>query len=145
VDSSLFRHCGQWWMMACEGAGNETLRLFSAPELRGPWVEHPQSPVVRGDACMGRPGGRIVRWNDRLIRYAQDCSGEYGRAVRAYEIEELSPTAYREVQLRMVLQASGHGWNANGMHHVDPQPLPDGQWMACVDGCRRPVKFRLKW
>jgi len=28
------------------------------------------------------------------------------------------------------------GWNAGGMHHVDPLPLADGRWLAAVDGWR---------
>jgi len=36
-----------------------------------------------------------------------------------------------------VLKANGSGWNASGMHHIDPQALGDGRWLACVDGwCR---------
>jgi hypothetical protein len=33
-----------------------------------------------------------------------------------------------------MLSASGRGWNAGGMHHVDVHRLEDGYWLACVDG-----------
>ena len=31
-------------------------------------------------------------------------------------------------------EATGNGWNAAGMHHVDAHQQPDGKWLACVDG-----------
>ena len=63
----------------------------------------------------------------------------YGHSLRAYEIEELSATTYREKRLgwRSVLGASGFGWNRHGMHHMDAYRRDDGSWIACVDGFRR--------
>jgi hypothetical protein len=77
-----------------------------------------------------------LRVNGRIIRYAQDCFPIYGTQVKAFEITELSATNYyeREADNSPVLNASGTGWNESGMHHIDPHPLPDGGWIACVDG-----------
>jgi hypothetical protein len=60
----------------------------------------------------------------------------YGALVRAFEVTRLSTTHYdeRPVTAAPILQGSGAGWNAAGMHHVDPQRLTDGTWIACVDG-----------
>jgi hypothetical protein len=33
-----------------------------------------------------------------------------------------------------VLHPSGGGWNAKGMHHIDPHRLDDTHWLASVDG-----------
>jgi hypothetical protein len=56
--------------------------------------------------------------------------------VRAFEIGLLTRTEYREEAIRSnpTLGPSGNGWNAGGMHHLDPHPLEDGSWLACVDG-----------
>ena len=60
----------------------------------------------------------------------------YGSQVRAFEVSELTTTSYveREHAQSPVLTASGNGWNRLGMHHVDPHLLPDGSWIAAVDG-----------
>jgi hypothetical protein len=134
TDPSLFFHGGRWWLFTAET--NDVLRLYYAEDLIGPWVEHPASPVVQGDANIARPGGRVLVTNGRIVRFAQDCEPTYGNQVRAFEIVELSTTSYRERELdeNPILAASGEGWNALGMHNVDPQPLGEGRWLAAVDG-----------
>ena len=139
VDPSVFRFNDRWWLLTDLArppyyAG--ILRLFSAENLMGPWVEHPKSPVIDGNPNIARPAGRVVVANDRVIRYAQDCCPVYGSQVRAFEITELTTKSYheREVYQSPVLTAGGAGWNESGMHHIDPQPLGDGRWLACVDG-----------
>src|SRR5579862_3662446 len=81
-DPSILRHNGRWWMFAGNGAMSskptESLHLFSADELLGDWREHPKSPVVVGNPRASRPGGRILSWNGRLVRFAQDGEPLYG-------------------------------------------------------------------
>jgi hypothetical protein len=137
VDSSLFEAGGRWWMLTGVGAGrNDTLRLFHARDLRGPFAEHPRSPIVKGDPDRARPAGRVVSVDGRLLRFAQGCGAAYGTSVRAFEITRLGPTAYEEVATGPdpLLRGSGHGWNRSGMHHLDAHRLDDGRWLACVDG-----------
>jgi hypothetical protein len=138
LDSSIFRHANQWWLFTETNPEHrfDTLRLYYADELLGPWIEHPGSPIVNGNAHIARPGGRVANINGRIIRYAQDCLPEYGIQVRAFEILELSPKRYQECEVEsgLVLSPSGQGWNAAGMHHIDPHLMPDETWIACVDG-----------
>jgi hypothetical protein len=139
ADPSIVRYGNRWWMFACpEPFRHDVLRLFHADRLEGPWREHPRSPIVAGDASRARPAGRVVVWDDRLIRFAQDCSPAYGMAVRAFEITELSEGVYREVEWSSspILAGSGAGWNRDGMHHIDPHRSPEGDWIAVVDGWR---------
>ena len=142
ADASPFEHGGRWWMFVDSSAdkGHHTLRLFSAERLTGPWTEHPRSPVVEGDNRSARPAGRPKIAAGRLVRFAQVCTPDYGTAVRAFEITELTPTTYAERELggQPILGPSGAGWNAAGMHHLDAHPLPDGTWIAAVDGWRLP-------
>ena len=147
VDSSIFYHHDQWWILAANSESNDTLRLFQAKNLMGPWAEHPQSPIISNDARISRPGGRVLSYNGRLFRHTQDCATAYGTQLRAFEITELTPTSYqeREVTPSPFLQASGQGWNADGMHHIDPHQIGEGQWIACVDGNHRRRTFRLRW
>lgn len=137
ADPTIFRFNDLWWLFACSTPyQHDTLQLYFATELTGPWTEHPQSPIVRADKRRARPAGRVVTFNNRLFRFAQDCVPNYGSSVRAFEIRELTTKRYAEVEHDRgpLLRATGHGWNASGMHHVDAHELPDGQWLACVDG-----------
>jgi hypothetical protein len=137
ADPTVFRYRGRWWMFVCPTPRtHETLVLYHADELTGPWREHPRNPIVAADNRRARPAGRVVVSGGRLYRFAQDCAGHYGTAVRAFEITELTTTTYRERERgeSPILRASGHGWNRDGMHHIDPHRLPGGGWIACVDG-----------
>ena len=139
ADPSIFRFDDLWWLFVCSTPyQHDTLRLYFAENLTGPWREHPQSPIVRGDMRRARPAGRVVNQGNHLIRFAQDCLPRYGSRVRAFHILELTTTKYEEVEnsASPVLQASGSGWNALGMHHVDAHPQSDGAWFACVDGTK---------
>ena len=136
ADPTVFRHDGRWWLLGCpRPMRHDALSLFWADDVRGPWHEHPTSPIVSGDRSRARPAGRVQVIGGRLHRFAQDCNPAYGSGVRAFAITSLTKTAYAEEEVAPVplLFASGHGWNRDGMHHIDMQPVDDG-WLACVDG-----------
>ncbi|HEY0729216.1 MAG TPA: hypothetical protein VGD38_14150, partial [Pyrinomonadaceae bacterium] len=140
ADPSIIRFNDMWWMFTCSTPyQHDTLRLYFADDLTGPWREHPKSPLIRNDKCRARPAGRILQLEDRLIRFAQDSVPLYGSRVRAFDVIELTTTHYVEVEnlASPILQPSGEGWNALGMHHVDAHQLRDGTWLACVDGYSR--------
>jgi hypothetical protein len=143
ADASVFRHHGRWWMFADASAARDhaTLRLYHAEALRGPWREHPRSPVIAHDPHNARPAGRVLAVNGQAVRFAQSAVPEYGTDVRAFRIDELTTTAYHEQEVphNPVLGPSGSGWNASGMHHVDAHRLADGSWLACVDGWQVPA------
>jgi hypothetical protein len=138
ADTSVFHHGDKWWLWTDTSSGfkDDTLRLYYAEDLMGPWREHPQSPLIEGNAYVARPAGRVIANRGRILRYAQTCRPYYGTAVRAFEIAELTPTTYKEEEAGSspILGPSGTGWNACGMHHIDPYPLGDGRWIASVDG-----------
>lgn len=137
ADPSIFHFDDKWWMFGCSTPyRHDTLRLYFAEDLRGPWAEHPDSPIVESNQRTARPGGRVLVLNDKIIRFAQDCIPVYGTRVRAFEISELTTSSYVEKENvnSPVLTPSGSGWNALGMHHIDPHLMPGGQWIACVDG-----------
>ncbi len=123
ADTSVLRHADRWWLFTATSPGDrhDTLRLYSAEELGGPWLEHPRSPIVSGNPHTARPAGRVIAAGDKLFRFTQDCYPVYGLEVRAFEITELTTTAYREQEASdsPLLKAAGVGWNASGMHHVD--------------------------
>ncbi len=134
ADSTLLWHDERWWLFAERGL--DELRLFHSRAVTGPWVEHPASPLWPGNRRYSRPGGRILRAEGRLLRFAQDGWPTYGSRLHAFAIEELTPTRYAE-QLcpeSPILAATGAGWNALAMHHLDAIQIAPAQWLAAVDG-----------
>ena len=144
ADPSIFYFQDRWWLFTCTTPErHDTLRLYFARHLLGPWVEHPRSPIVEGDSRLARPAGRVLLFDGRVVRFTQDCYPIYGSRVRAFEISPLTTTDYgeHEVMESPILNASGNGWNRLGMHTVDLHLLRKRRWIACVDGVtREPAK-----
>ena len=140
ADPTIFRYRNRFWMFACDTPfEHRSLRLYSAPRLEGPWEEHPDSPVVQNDASTARPAGRVIAFEGRLLRFAQDCSKEYGKQVRVFEITHLSRESYRErLALPFPVLAPGSlgNWRTCRMHHIDAHLVSAGHWIASVDGWR---------
>lgn len=148
ADPSILYYDGLWWLFAeANPKGEDILRLYYAQDLMGPWVEHPKSPVIDGDPNIARPGGRVIVFDGRIIRYTQDDYPTYGNQVRAFEITELSTTRYKEKYApgNPILKGSGKGWNSIKMHNIDPHRVEKDKWIACVDGYRKRLFFGLKY
>jgi hypothetical protein len=135
VDSSIFHFQNMWWLFTTS-TKNNTLYLYYSDKLTGVWKEHPKSPVIIDNSHIARPCGRVVQLNGHVIRYTQDDATTYGKKVMAFEITELTTTKYAEkpVEENPILQANRTGWNAKGMHHIDPHQIEKNDWIACVDG-----------
>ncbi|WP_206758423.1 hypothetical protein [Nostoc sp. FACHB-133] len=145
VDSSVFNFNERWWMFTSSSQSN-ILRLYYTDDLMGRWIEHPQSPIIKDNLNIARPGGRVVVYDNKIFRYTQDDEHLYGNQVRAFEITDLTTTTYKEkaVQNNPIINASGYGWNKTGMHNIDPHKLESGKWIACVDGYQIIVVFGIK-
>mgnify|MGYP001603756187 CR=1 FL=1 len=144
-DSTIFRHNDMWWMFTSDRY--DFLRLYYADNLMGAWTEHPESPVVRKQSGMARPGGRVVHLNGKIIRYAQEGKPERGFQIKAFEITELSTISYKERHIEGVsmLKADYNSrWISKGGHNIDPHQIDDGRWIACVDGLGEFIVFRFK-
>src|SRR5215467_3572628 len=139
ADPSIFRFDDRWWLFTCPFPyQHDTLSLFSAPDLRSGWTEHPLSPLITGNRSIARPGGRVLVHDGKPLRFTQDCFPIYGRQVRAFAITELTASTYKEHEVpeSPVLVPAGSGWNSSGMHQVDAHRLDNGTFLACVDGLK---------
>jgi hypothetical protein len=133
ISPTLVRYKGMWWMFICV-EGNDTLRLFYASDFKGPWTEHPLSPVIKKDLHTARPAGRPFLFEGRLYRLGQDCLPVYGYQVHAFQITDISTKTYAEKMIDApVVKASSKGWNAQAMHHVDAHQIGRNRWIAAVD------------
>jgi hypothetical protein len=146
VDPTVCRYNGRWWLFVCSPSHDE-LRLYGAATLTGPWREHPASPIISDNPHDAQPAGRFVAWNGGLVRYAHDDMPTYGKMVRAFHIVTLTDTDYEERRALPdpLLRPAANGWNRHGMHHVDPHRMPDGSYIACVDGYRRVLSLSIEY
>ncbi len=104
VDTTPLFHEGFWYFFVTtsepERVATESF-LYFAERLDGPWIYHPSNPVS-SDARRSRSAGRLFWWNGRLIRPVQDCSLDYGIAVRLMAVDEFSPDAYSEREIAVI-------------------------------------------
>lgn len=145
-DSSIVYFQHKWWLFTTTG-NNSSLQLYYTDTLTGKWIEHPKSPIIKKNYHIARPGGRMTIFDNKLFRYTQDCQPFfYGNQVRAFEITEISTINYseRSVNQNPIIRGSGSGWNADGMHNIDPHIVSQNQWIACVDGYHASLIFGFK-
>lgn len=134
IDPSIFRYKNKWWMFVGTG-NNNVLNLYFSENLSNGWRPHPKNPIVKLNEHFSRPGGRVVQNNGKLLRFAQDDSPYYGIQTFAFEITELSDSSYAEklFSRKPIITKTDNGWNATGMHHIDPHKVGN-RWIAVVDG-----------
>jgi hypothetical protein len=138
VDSCIFFFNHKWWLIS-SSTTNDNMLLYFANKITGPWIKHPKSPIIQGNPHIARAGGRVLVFEDKVIRYSQDDEPTYGKQVWAFEITRLTTTEYieRKVKEKPIITASAVGWNATGMHNIDPIQINSHKWVACVDGKRK--------
>ncbi len=110
-DPTLINHGGKWWLFAGKQvAAADMLFLWSSNSPEGPYVEHPESPVVMDPSC-ARPAGLIIDIKGQLFRLGQDNRGSYGNGITVCKVTQLSLESYQE---ECVAQLRVH--NAFGPH-----------------------------
>lgn len=111
-DATLFQHEGRFWMFGTEryagGSASDTMAIYSAERLHGPWIPHPLNPVVI-DRAGARPGGRIVHVNGRAFLPVQNGTESYGGGLGLREILRLDATDVRFGPVLPICQAEGKG------------------------------------
>lgn len=136
-DATLFEHNGRWWMFATVrdngGAYSDTLHIWSAPRLLGPWRPHTGNPVMV-DIASARPAGRVVSRNDRLIRPFQDCRDGYGAALGLAEITRLDDEGFAQ-RVDIILRA-GPLWPGRRLHTLNRAGR-----LECIDGSSTARRF----
>jgi hypothetical protein len=137
-DPTLFEHQGRWWMFATVrdgGCYSDALYLWSAPDLLGPWAPHRHNPILV-DLATARPGGRVVRRGNKLIRPFQDCRKGYGGALGLAEIIRLDDDGF-EQRVETII-GPGPLWPGRRLHTLNRAgPL------ECIDGSAVSRKFQL--
>ncbi len=130
ADATVVRHGDRHWMFAVtrEGSGgySDTLRIWQAPGLFGPWEEHGLRPV-RIDAGSARPAGGLVVSQGALWRPFQDCAAGYGRALGLARVDRLDLEHFDETVVARL--HPGPNWPGRRIHTL-------ARWgsLECIDG-----------
>jgi len=138
-DATPFRHDGRWWMTATVrhgGSFSDTLHLWYAERLRGPWTPHSANPVLV-DIAAARPAGRVVARDGQLLRPVQDGRSGYGAAIALAEITRLDNTAFEQRHVASI--APGGTWGGSRLHTLNRAGR-----LECIDGSARSPRIRRR-
>lgn len=136
-DATPFVHDGRWWLSATVrdgGSFSDSLHLWHAPDLRGPWTPHQANPVLI-DSASARPAGSVVIRDGRLLRPTQDCRDGYGAALTLTEVTRLDEESF-EQRVVAHLEASDQYWPGRRLHTLNRAGA-----LEVVDGSRMSPRF----
>ncbi len=101
-DATLLRADGCWWMLAAtrlrRATGWDSLSVFHAPDLRGPWRACAHNPVVL-DARAARPAGAFISSLGARLRPVQDCEAFYGAAIGLWRVDRIDREGFEQTQV----------------------------------------------
>jgi hypothetical protein len=119
-DATIVRHGGTLYLFGAtrDGGGgySDTLSIFHARHLFGPWLPHAANPIMV-DRAAARPAGHFVTIGGRLWRPVQDCTDGYGAALGLAEIGDLSPDTFSQT-VRHTLRP-GNRWPGRKLHTLN--------------------------
>ncbi len=120
ADATIVEHDGLLYMFAVvrDGVGgySDTLAIWLAPDLLGPWTPHPRNPVLIDDRT-ARPAGNFVRQNGALYRPVQDCRHGYGMAVGFMKVTRLDREGFGQQAEGMI--SGGGPWPGKRLHTLN--------------------------
>ena len=120
ADATVIRHGGRFWMFAVarDGVGgySDTLAVWHAPALLGPWTAHKENPVLIDDRA-ARPAGNMVVRDGTLWRPVQDCRGGYGAALGLARIDRLNTRGFEQA-VETVLRPNAQ-WPGRKLHTLN--------------------------
>lgn len=119
-DATLLQRDGRYWLFGTErrgsGSASDTLVVFSAPSLRGPWSPHGLNPIAI-DRSAARPGGAFIERDGRTFLPLQDGQDSYGGGLGLTELLRLDDDAV--VLGPPVPIRAGAAWARKGIHTLN--------------------------
>ncbi|KAK9070270.1 hypothetical protein SSX86_010670 [Deinandra increscens subsp. villosa] len=147
IDTVMVEYGSKYWLFGSDHSRisskkNGELEIWYSNTPFGPWKQHKKNPVHnKGKESGARNGGRPFFYEGNMYRLGQDDGETYGKRVRVFKIEALTPYSYKEVEVDLGIEKPTKGknaWNGARSHHLDVQRLRSGQWIAVSDGDRTP-------
>ncbi|MBR0710615.1 glucosamine inositolphosphorylceramide transferase family protein [Bradyrhizobium liaoningense] len=124
ADATITQRNGLYYLFGAwrDGSGgySDSLAIYYAEHLLGPWLPHASNPVMI-DRASARPAGNFVTIDGKLWRPVQDCAEGYGAGLALAEIIELSPTTFKQIV----------------RHSLKPGPLWPGRKLHTLNRCGR--------
>jgi hypothetical protein len=121
ADATIIEHDDMLYMFAVvrDGVGgySDTLAIWSAADLFGPWQPHPGNPVLIDDRT-ARPAGNFVRQNGALYRPVQDCRHAYGGALSFMKVTRLDREGFAQ-QSEGTISGGGQDWPGTRLHTLN--------------------------
>lgn len=122
ADATILQHEGRHYLFGAtrdddsDGGYSDTLSIYVADDLFGPWRPHAMQPALV-DRASARPAGHFVRRNGQLWRPVQDCTHGYGGALALAEVTALSPETF--VQTVHHIIQPGPRWPGRKLHTLN--------------------------
>jgi hypothetical protein len=120
ADATLLIRDGRYWLVGTAllelGSSADTMVIYSAPALRGPWSPHQLNPIMI-DRTAARPGGAMVERNGSVMLPVQDGSRGYGGGLGLAELIELSDCKAVWGPVRPI--EPGSAWLRQGLHTLN--------------------------
>lgn len=97
VDSTIMEKAGKYYLIAVKYPESlEKAYLYVSDEIDGSYKQVGDVPIQMKRSC-SRPGGDWFYVNNILYRPAQDCSINYGGALKVMRVESLNPFKEQEI------------------------------------------------
>lgn len=131
-DSCIYKKDERYYLFTqlCYDDGINTLELFVSNKLDGDYKPHPANPI-QNNMKTGRNAGSVMELEDKVYRFAQDCTVHYGDNVNISEIKEISSDTYREDMIQDNIYPS-RGFYVCGGHQLNAVQFK-GQWIVATD------------
>jgi hypothetical protein len=121
ADATIVEQDGLLFMFAVVrdryGGYSDTLAIWSATDLFGPWLPHPENPVLIDDR-IARPAGNFVRQNGALYRPVQDCRRAYGNALSFMKVTRLDREGFAQTS-EGTISGGSPAWPGTRLHTLN--------------------------
>jgi hypothetical protein len=119
-DATLLERNGRLWLFGTQrfgrGSASDTMTVYSATSIRGPWSPHARNPIMI-DHSATRPGGAFIRHDGTLVLPVQNGSEAYGGGLGLMELIRLDDDEVIFAPPRPV--RPGHAWARKGIHTLN--------------------------
>lgn len=133
ADATITFYENRWYMFVSENT-HDKLEVFYSDTIDGTYQPHSQNPIYTNNLQYARCGGTIIKYQNNIYRFGQDCHKRYGEKLYLLKIETLTPSNFKEKRLKLMTNVQMRLiWNARKMHHASYLEL-ENFYLVAMDG-----------